>query len=353
MINMHMSRIVPFIKRGTVIPIISNSFRIEQIFREDDELVAQLADVPEFYDEIRTIEQQLTKQWANEIRYPMSDNHNLARVAQYRQIESGDPELAKIQYLKFLNDRLLKISGKRAGYESKVKQLSDQSDSLLFADAVQQLDYPNFPEGMKDPLELLANLPLPIYVTTSYYNFLERALEDAKRPPRTQLCFLSAGKSSVKQKHPEFLPDPDYEPTVQNPAVYHLFGLENYSSTLVLSEDDYMNFLINAVEEITSRDLYPSALQLALPESRLILLGYNMRDWDFRSLFRFILRTRKTASFKPSIAIQFKPSLEKKEHWEKMENYLEAYFSPHDFNVIWANAEKFIHELWDMWSQYR
>ena len=37
MINMHMSRIVPFIT-GTVIPIISNSFRIEQIFRQDDEL---------------------------------------------------------------------------------------------------------------------------------------------------------------------------------------------------------------------------------------------------------------------------------------------------------------------------
>lgn len=351
--NMHMSRIVPFIKRGTVIPIISNSFRIEQIFRQDDELVEHLSEVPEFYDEVRTIEQQLTKEWAEDINYPMSDNHNLARVAQYHQVASGDPELAKIEYLKFLNGRLLQMSERREGYESKVKQLGEQSDSLLFSDAVQQLDYPSFSDGTKDPLELLAKLPLPIYVTTSYYNFLERALEDAKRTPRTQLCFLSAGISSVKQKQPELLPDPDYEPTVQNPAVYHLFGLENYSNTLILSEDDYMNFLISAVEEITSRDLYPSALQQALPESRLILLGYNLRDWDFRTLFRFILRTRKTAGIKPSIAIQFRPSLEKMERWEKTENYLEAYFHPHDFSVIWANAEKFIYELWDKWSQYK
>lgn len=343
----NLSDMIPFIEDGAVIPIISNSFRIEEIFREDDELVTQLAEVPEFYDEVRTIEQQLTKQWAEKLEYPMSDNHNLARVAQYRQVESGDPELAKIEYLRFLNSRLLKMTEKKEGYEAKVSQIKTQSQRLLFSDAVQQLDYPHFPDGMKDPLELLANLPLPIYITTSYSNFMERALEEAKRPPRTQLCFLSSGKSSVKREH---LPDPDYVPTVDNPAVYHLFGLENYRNTLVLSEDDYMNFLMNAVEEITSLDLYPSALQQALPESRLLLLGYNLRDWDFRTLFRFILRARKSAAARPSIAIQFKPSLEKKDYEEKSLKYLQQYFEGHKFKVIWTNTEKFIYELWDTWE---
>ena len=345
----NLSDMMPFIEDGAVIPIISNSFRIEEIFREDDELVAQLADVPQFYDEVRTIDQQLTKQWADKIGYPMSDNHNLARVAQYRQVESGDPELAKIEYLKFLNERLLKMSEKKEGYEAKVSQLKTQSQRLLFSEAVQQLDYPQF-DGMDDPLRLLAKLPLPIYITTSYSNFLERALEDEEKTPRTQLCFLSSGKSTVKREHQ---PDPDYEPTPTNPAVYHLFGLENYRNTLILSEDDYMNFLMNAVEEITSRDLYPSALQQALPESRIILLGYNLRDWDFRALFRFILRTRKMAAARPSIAIQFKPSLEKKDHEARSLKYLQQYFEGHKFRVVWTNTEKFIYELWDTWNRYR
>jgi hypothetical protein len=346
----HLNDIMPFIEDGTVIPIISNSFRIEEIFRDDDELLAQLSQIPEFYDEVRTIDQQLTKQWAQKIGYPMSDDHNLARVAQYRQIESGDPELAKIEYLKFINDRLLKISENRAGYDDKVNELRTQTQRLLFSDLVQQLDYPQFPDGMEDPLRLLAKLPLPIYITTSYSSFLERALEAEDKSPRTQLCFLSSGKSNVKREHQ---PDPDYEPTVTNPAVYHLFGLENYKNTLVLSEDDYMNFLMNAVEEITSLDLYPSALQQALPESRLLLFGYNLTDWDFRALFRFILRTRKTVTARRSIAIQFRPSLEKKDYEERSLKYLQQYFEGYKFRVIWTSTEKFIYELWDAWNKYR
>ena len=350
MINL--SDMIPFIEDGTVIPIISNSFRLEQIFREDDELIAQLAEVPDFYDEVRTIDQQLTKQWANDIGYPMSDNHNLARVAQFRQVESEDPTVAKIEYLKFLNNRLLEISEKKEGYEAKVYQLRNQSQRLLFSDAAQRLDYPHFPNGLKDPLELLAKLPLPIYVTTSYFNFLERALEQENRPPRTQLCFLSIGKSSVKQSkdEPTILPDPDYEPTVENPAVYHLFGLENFRDTLVFSEDDYMNFLMNVGEGIASLDLYPSALQQALAESRLILLGYNPRDWDFRTLFRFVLKSRKTATARPSIAIQFKPNLEKKDHAERSLQYLKQYFAGHKFTVVWTNAEHFIYQVWNAWD---
>jgi hypothetical protein len=347
-----LSDIMPFIDDGTVIPIISNSFRLEEIFREDDELIMHLADVPEFYDEVRTIDQQLTKLWANKIGYPMSDNHNLARVAQYRQVESGDPELAKIEYLKFISERLLKISEKRDGYEAKVGQLRTQTQRLVFSDVAQQLDLPHFSYGLQDPLRLLARLPLPIYITTSYSNFLERALELEDKVPRTQICFWNGGKSGLK---PEHLPDPNYDPTPTNPAVYHLFGLENYRKTLVLSEDDYINFLMNAVEEINSQDLYPTPLRLNLPDARLILLGYNLRDWDFRALFRFILRVRKTATARESrsTVIQFKPSLEKKDYEAKSLRYLERYFEDNKFRVRWTNAEKFVYDLWDAWDKYR
>jgi hypothetical protein len=347
-----LSDIMPFIDDGTVIPIISNSFRLEQIFREDDELITQLADVPEFYDEVRTIDQQLTKQWAKKIGYPMSDDHNLARVAQYRQVESGEPELAKIEYLKFLSERLLRIGEKKEGYELKVSQLKSQIQRLIFSDIAQQLDYPYFPEGMEDPLRLLARLPLPIYITTSYSNFLERALELENKVPRTQICFWSGGKSGLK---PEHLPDPNYEPTSTNPAVYHLFGLENYRKTLVLSEDDYINFLMNAIEEINFPDFYPTPLRLNLPDARLILLGYNLRDWDFRALFRFILRIRKTPNARESrsTVIQFKPNLGREDYEIKSLRYLERYFEDNKFRVRWTNAEKFVYDLWEAWDKFR
>jgi hypothetical protein len=342
--------ILPYIDDGLVIPIISNSFRLEEIFLEDEELLKQLqqAEPPKFYDEVRTIDQQLTKNWAKKMDYPMSDDHNLARVAQYRQVESDDPDLVKREYLRFITERLLEISENKKGYEGKVSELRMQLQRLTFSETVRKLDYPHFPEGVGDPLRLLASLPLPIYITTSYSMFLEQALEslDEKKEPRTQICFWKGGTANIDPRH---LPDPNYVPDVQHPAVYHLFGLENYRDSLVLSEDDYINFLMSAVEEINSQDLYPSPLRAALPDARLILLGYNLHDWDFRALFRFLLRVRNKV--RPSMVIQFKPSLEKKDYEAKSLKYLEQYFEGHKFKVQWTNAEKFVYDLWEAYNK--
>lgn len=345
--------LMPFIETGRVIPIISNSFRIEEIFRDDKELSALLATAPQHYDEVRTFEQQLTKKWAERIGYPMSDNYNLARVAQFRQVESGFPERARIEYIRFLIERLLKLNEADEEYRDLVLQLRKHSQSLSFSDVVHQLDYPRFQQDVEDPLRLLAKLPLKIYITTGYSDFMERALMAEEKTPRTQLCFCRVGKSNVK---PEHLPDRDFKPTATNPAVVHLYGLEEYTNTLVLSEDDYMNFLMNAVEEINSQDYFPSYLRGALPESSLILLGYHMQDWDFRTLFRFGSKVRKIESVDdettPSIAIQFKPSLEKKEIEARSLQYLEKYFAKRNFRVKWTGAEEFVYELWETWNRY-
>ena len=106
---------------GSVIPVISNSFRIEQIFREDDELIALMSEAPQFFDEVLTFDQQLTKKWAKLIKYPMSDDHNLARVAQYQQVKSEvGAAAARQQYIKFLIDRLLKLNENREEFKDKV-----------------------------------------------------------------------------------------------------------------------------------------------------------------------------------------------------------------------------------------
>lgn len=346
-----MDVVVPFIDEGAVVPIISNSFRLEEIFRDDDELLAQLYHVPEFYDVVRTIEQQLTLQWAKRMGYPMSDGHNLARVAQFRQVDSGDPVLPKIEYIKFLNDRLLKMREKTSGYEEKVNQLRPQTQRKSLSEVARELDFPDFPEGIRDPLDLLSELPIPIYVTTSFSTFLESALKDKGKNPHTQICFYRG-----KLKDPTNLPNREYNPTKDEPAVYHLFGLESDKETIVLSEDDHMNFLMRAAEEINSQDIFPSPLRLALSESRLILLGYSLREWDFRTLFRFISRIRTTPNVKNSIALQFRPTLksspEKKDYETRSLKYLEQYFDSHKFRISWVHTERFVYKLWDSWNRY-
>lgn len=345
----YLDDIMPFIKKGTVIPIISNSMRIEQIFRDEKTLTDQIADMAEYDDEDLTIDEQLTKEWASEIRYPMGDDHNLARVAQFYQVEQKENILAKTKYLKFLTNYLLDINEDDAGYKDVVHQLRMQES--CFSDIVQQLDYPRFPEGITDPLRILAKLPLKIYITTSYYNFMERALEAENKKPRTQVCFWSGGKSSARLEH---TPDPLYEPSDAQPAVYHLYGLEDYPQTLVLSEDDFMNFLISVVEDNnTQNPVVPLRLREGLAESRLLLMGYHVRDWDFRVLFRFILKYRSIDSAPRGMLIQLKPGSKQLGNKEKSVEYLSHYFDKKQFDVDWTNSDKFVQKLWSEWDKYR
>ena len=336
--------ILPRISKGIVIPIISNSFRIEQIFREGNEETA--------VDEERlSINEQLTAEWANWIRYPMHDKQNLARVAQYFLVEEKDNPHARTKYLEFLKSFLLTLASTEPEHADLAERLKTQIQEQRFSEIVHQLDYPRFPKNVEDSLRLLARLPLPIYITTSQSDFLERALEAEGKKPRTQICFWSGEISSAS---PEHQTDPEFTPTVTNPLVYHLYGLEDYPQSLVMSEDDYINFLIAMVEDTnTLNPVIPLSLRRALGESHLILLGYRLSDWDFRVLFRFILKFRRDEFSPRGMVIQLIKDEKRIDNEEKSLEYLSRYFDRRKFDIEWNNAEIFIQKLWDDWNAYR
>jgi hypothetical protein len=338
------------INEGTIIPIISNSFRMEQIFRTIHTLSDKIARTPRSRstDEQLTAFQQLTREWADSIQYPLPDDSNLARVAQYFQIHKkhNDVSLAKREYLNFLKAYLLD--------PEKPDKVALQKLDQTFSHIVAELGYPTFQEG-KDTLRQLAELPLPIYITTSYFDFLERALELAGKHPRTQVCSWSGGKAKG-----EHLPDPNFEPSSDKPVVYHLFGLENYPTTLVLSEDDYMNWQISVAEELSQQNTnttvpsIPLRLRevLADKESQLMILGYSLQDWEFRVLFRFIWRFRKDEDLRRSTVIQLKPRPKNTEYEQNALGYLKQYFDIKRSNVKWTTAETYIHRLSEEYDKY-
>ncbi len=335
--------ILPRISQGIFIPIVSDSFRIEQIFRDGSETTGD--------ENALSLYEQLVSEWGTLIGYPMEDRHNLARVSQYYLVEQKDDPHARSKFLEFLKSFLLTIASEDVSYNDLAVRLKTKVHEMRLSEIVQQLDYPRFPEGTDDPLRLLAKLPLPIYVTTSQSNFLERALEAEDKKPRTQVCFWSG---EIASTNPDHQTDPEFTPTVTAPMVYHLFGLEDYPQTLVQSEDDYISFIMSMAEDTsTLNPIVPLSLRRALGESNLVLLGYRLQDWEFRILFRFILKFRRDEFSPRGLVIQLREEGRKTEDMQKSLEYLGRYFDRKKFDIEWANAETFIQRLWSEWNTYR
>lgn len=346
------------IKEGTVIPILSNSVRNERIFEIDyggalDTVSGQKTEKQanqESNDSTHTLDEQLAELWADVIGYPLADRYELARVAQFNRVRSDDAEQAKTKYLDFIKNALLASAESDGRVADIVDELRSQLSELSFSDIAKELDYPHFQNEEEDPLRIIARLPLPIYVTTSYYDFLERALQAEGRQPRTQICFWSGEIANVASEHAT---DPDFEPTPQNPLVYHLHGLEKYPSTMVLSEDDYLDFLVRVSQPPDpNKPLIPLYLKEALAVSSLALLGYRLQAWDFRVLFRGIIKQSILRQY--SLVIQLSPEEQTGIlNSEEARKYLQEYFEPSMFKVEWGDTDRFINKVWSEWNKWR
>ncbi|HUM70936.1 MAG TPA: SIR2 family protein, partial [Chloroflexota bacterium] len=146
----------------------------------------------------------IATQWAAEYGYPL-ENGDLARVAQYLAIEN-DPY--------FPHDELLK--------QIEVAQKPDFT-------------------AANQPHAVLADLPLPIYITTNYDNLITDALTHRRKEPRRELCRWNP---YLLRSHPSML-ESGYQPTPSNPLVYHLHGHADSPESIVLTEDNYLDFLVN------------------------------------------------------------------------------------------------------------
>ena len=359
------------ITRGEVVPIISNSVINNRLFTiNDDGQLILSRDVTEETEAYHfMVDEQLAGAWANLIKYPLAESpFQLPRVAQYNQVKSRDNSEAKTNYLTFLKLYLLQLALDDEDAADVADTLVKPLDGLSFpeiavqladysfAEIVFQLGYPRFAGQEQNPLYLLAQLPLPVYVTTSHHDFIERALVEAGKFPRLQVCSWSG-----ETLPPEWFGDPpgpeadlQAEPAEGQPIVYHLYGLEKYPTSLVISEDDYLDFLVKVSED---RNSIPLGLRRAIGKSSLLLLGYRLRDWDFRALFRGLIKTSKLQQ--ANFAIQLDPHVPQavgdegtvQSYLKEAQRYLQAYFEPANFKVEWYSTNSFCARLVQKWRE--
>ena len=127
-----------------------------------------------------------------------------------------------------------------------------------------------------------------------------------------------------------------HDPDPSNPLVYHLHGCLDDKHSIVITEDDYLDFLVKLGKD---DQLLPPRIQRAVCGSSLLFLGYALSDWTFRVLFRGLVHGMEGSGRSVSVTVQLAPGD------QEYKEYLSEYFGKNNMRVYWGTARQFATEL--------
>jgi hypothetical protein len=258
----------------------------------------------------------IAEDWAQRLNYPLDDCTDLARVAQFLAV-NFDAMRPK---------------------ELMIKQLKDVQ-----------------PPDFADPNEthrILADLPLPIYITTNYDDFMFRALKSRNKRPVQEVCRWNNRLRNILKKEPTVLKSGSHsQVNEKSPVVFHLHGHIGLQESIVLTEDDYLDFLVNVSRD---EDILPARIQEAMAGTSLLFLGYRLNDWNFRVLFRSLVGYLERSITRAHVSVQLVPVKEgaSDEQKQKAQEYLHRYFGDLKIRVYWGTCQDFAQELKSRWEEY-
>ncbi len=308
------------IERGNLLPIISGEALEDMIVGSHTDLVDRYAQV---------------------IDYPLQDRSELHRMAKFRSLDKKckDQEL-KTEYLEVVAKHLIEVANKDMDIpEEAINDAATAAASV--SDFVERLNLPTLGKERSNPLMILANLPLPVFITTTPYTFIEQLLRNAGKEPETEFCRWHSGLDSIASTLSSGTGNSHFQPTKQKPLVYHLYGLDKYEDSLMLTEDDYLDFLM-AVSQGRGKDQDPihSEVKGALQSKALLLMGFSLSSWSFRVMYRGLIKPMPVASlYQRYCCLQLVPNSDEKRYFE---SYLrqEAHFD----KVYWKSLDAFCRE---------
>jgi hypothetical protein len=199
----------------------------------------------------------------------------------------------------------------------------------------------------EDPYAVLAQLRADVYVNANPDDLLFDALVDAGYAPRRAIATWNA---QIDRFDPRFLQDLAWRPSADEPLIYHLFGHLGLPESLVISEDDYLDYLVWVSQQRkqgADPSEIPTRVRGAWSRNALLFLGFEIDDWTFRVLLHSIgSRGGGGRRFK-SVAVQMDPDRSPYLDYERACRYLRKYLDQfHNLNVYRGTAQDFVSDLW-------
>jgi hypothetical protein len=252
-------------------------------------------------------------------------------VAQFVDINQDRPLLLK-ELRESMRTGLLAQLGSDATDEMRTASI----DELLL-----EIGRRRWATNTDEPHWVLAQAPFPVFVTTTLNGLMTEALTAAGKKPREELFRWNEDEGWPR---PLSETEPGYTPTVEEPLVYHLFGRLGVDQSLVITEDNYFDYLMGAAK---NREQIPSVVRARLAETALLFLGFEMDGWDFRVLFRSIVSLTRLSRRRRIVHAGVQLDLVEGRILEldRARRYLQKYFEFEDIHLYWGSVEDFSREL--------
>jgi hypothetical protein len=253
----------------------------------------------------------IAEEWAKEFSYPLEDSYDLIKVSQYVAVEMEDAQYPKEELA-----RRFRTAG-TPDFNSKI-----------------------------EAHRFMADLPLPVYITTNYDDFMMQALRSRGKKPEQEFCRWN----SLLYSQPSVFDRPDFVPRPETPLVFHLHGHAGIPESLVLTDDEYVDFLTAFSKD---KQLLPPRVQEAMASASLLFIGYRIADWNFRVLFRSLVTSLETSQRRKHVSVQILPIGNVTDNIRKLKvlNYLDKYYQELNTRVYWGKSDEFMTELRKIWEE--
>jgi SIR2-like domain len=165
--------------------------------------------------------------------------------------------------------------------------------------ALVDLLYAQLTSGRKPSpaLNMLAELPFKIIVTTNYDHLLESALHNFEKDPLLIVYNPDTNEPT---------PDPPEDPTPERPLVFKMHGDLDKRASIVITDEDYITF-VQRMSDKEALHPVPQTVRYRMKQWPTLFVGYSLRDYNLRLLFRTLRWRIDTSDIPPSFSVDQDP----------------------------------------------
>jgi hypothetical protein len=279
---------------------------------------------------------EVARELASKSVFPFPNPNDFLRVSQV--IGTIDDTSLREQVLSILV----------AGFRKRIGLAADGLDLNLSA-AIEKADWKSLgPRLFESEIHRqLAALNLPLYVTTNIDNFMALALEAKAGKVRRETI---SWRTPPSERY-----DLDSPPTADNPVVLHLFGTDDEIQSMVLTEDDHLDYLANISHD--HDNFLPFSVNDRLASTTLLFLGYRLEDLNLKVILRGLLTHLDLGKWnRLQLAVQLELSSQdeatEKEVIDYLQRTIRQYFPVKaPVQIYWGSAQQFMADLTARWER--